>query len=83
MMDCKQILFLCTGNYYRSRYAEDFFNFYPRSEGLAWRAFSRRLDKRDSPDNLDSMSRFALRGEGNRTAGAGTLPDDAFSGRFR
>jgi protein-tyrosine phosphatase len=27
-MDAKsQILFLCTGNYYRSRYAEELFNF--------------------------------------------------------
>jgi len=60
MMDRKQILFLCTGNYYRSRYAEELFNFRARCEGLTWRAFSRGLAERGSPDNVGPMSRFAL-----------------------
>jgi protein-tyrosine phosphatase len=58
-MSSKQILFLCTGNYYRSRYAEEIFNFYARSDGLAWRAFSRGLAEKGSPDNVGPMSRFA------------------------
>jgi len=37
------ILFLCTGNYYRSRMAEEIFNFYAEQEKLSYRAFSRGL----------------------------------------
>ena len=56
----KKILFLCTGNYYRSRYAEEIFNHIARSEGLSWHAFSRGAAERGSPDNIGPMSRFAL-----------------------
>jgi protein-tyrosine phosphatase len=56
----KKILFLCTGNYYRSRYAEEVFNHIAKSEGLPWRAFSRGAAERGSPDNIGPMSRFAL-----------------------
>jgi protein-tyrosine phosphatase len=38
-----EILFLCTGNYYRSRYAEALFNHEAARRGLAWHAFSRGL----------------------------------------
>ena len=38
-----QILFLCTGNYYRSRFAEAVFNYHAIKRGLPWRAFSRGL----------------------------------------
>jgi protein-tyrosine phosphatase len=55
-----RILFLCTGNYYRSRYAEDLFNHRARLAGLKWRAFSRGLAEQTSPDNVGPMSRFAL-----------------------
>jgi len=37
------ILFLCTGNYYRSRFAEHLFNHLAAQRGLAWRAESRGL----------------------------------------
>jgi protein-tyrosine-phosphatase len=40
MMAIQRVLFLCTGNYYRSRYAEELFNHLARAEGLGWRAFS-------------------------------------------
>ena len=56
----KKILFLCTGNYYRSRYAEEIFNHLAKRERLPWRAFSRGAAERGSPDNIGSMSRFAL-----------------------
>jgi len=72
-----QILFLCTGNYYRSRYAEELFNFRARNEGLAWRAFSRGLAERGSPENVGPMSRFALQAllaRGIEPEGAGRLP---------
>jgi protein-tyrosine phosphatase len=38
-----QILFLCTGNYYRSRFAEHVFNHHAPAYRLPWRAFSRGL----------------------------------------
>jgi len=37
------VLFICTGNYYRSRFAEAIFNHEAERRGLAWRAFSRGL----------------------------------------
>ena len=39
----KQILFLCSANYYRSRFAEHLFNALADQEGLPWRADSRGL----------------------------------------
>jgi len=39
----REVLFLCTGNYYRSRYAEALFNHEAARRGLPWRAFSRGL----------------------------------------
>jgi protein-tyrosine phosphatase len=39
----KRILFLCTGNYYRSRFAEIFFNWQAKQRGLQWTADSRGL----------------------------------------
>lgn len=56
----KKVLFLCTGNYYRSRYAEAIFNHIAKHEGLSWRAFSRGAAERGSPDNIGPMSRLAL-----------------------
>src|SRR6185312_8984112 len=54
-----RVLFLCTGNYYRSRYAEELFNHFAKIEGLDWRAFSRGATERGSPGNMGPMSRFA------------------------
>lgn len=39
----KEVLFICTGNFYRSRFAEAVFNHEARRLGLPWRAFSRGL----------------------------------------
>src|SRR5215470_2156244 len=58
MESSSQVLFLCTGNYYRSRYAEELFNHLAKAEGLAWRAFSCGAAERGSPDNVGPMSRF-------------------------
>jgi protein-tyrosine phosphatase len=55
----KRVLFLCTGNYYRSRYAEELFNHLAKTEGLAWRAFSRGAAEKGSPCNLGPISQFA------------------------
>jgi protein-tyrosine phosphatase len=38
------ILFICTGNYYRSRFAEEFFNALASRFRLSWQAVSRGLD---------------------------------------
>ncbi len=48
------VLFLCTGNYYRSRFAEIFFNWHAERQSLLWRADSRGLEL--FPDNFGSMS---------------------------
>jgi protein-tyrosine phosphatase len=42
--DVRQILFICTGNYYRSRFAELLFNTIAQERGLPWRATSRGTD---------------------------------------
>ena len=39
----RTILFLCTGNYYRSRFAEELFNHLTRQAELNWHATSRAL----------------------------------------
>jgi protein-tyrosine phosphatase len=44
----KKVLFLCTGNYYRSRFAEELFNEVARQRGLPWRAESRGLELSES-----------------------------------
>jgi len=38
-----RVLFVCTGNYYRSRFAEAVFNHYAEVLDLPWQAFSRGL----------------------------------------
>jgi protein-tyrosine phosphatase len=54
----KRVLFLCTGNYYRSRFAEELFNNLATQRGLAWHADSAGLDP--TPDNRGPMSRYTL-----------------------
>jgi len=44
-MSTRKILFLCTGNFYRSRFAEEWFNHLAAQASLAWRADSRGLSK--------------------------------------
>lgn len=45
----KTVLFICTGNYYRSRFAEAYFNHLAEERGLKWRAFSRGLAIHQAP----------------------------------
>jgi len=54
----KRILFLCTGNYYRSRFAEEYFNLLAEKQGLAWRADSAGLEP--SAGNPGPISRHTL-----------------------
>jgi protein-tyrosine phosphatase len=73
MMLMKRVLFLCTGNYYRSRYAEELFNHLASAERLVWRAFSRGAVERGSPDNVGPMSGFA----DERLRATGIIPEGA------
>jgi protein-tyrosine phosphatase len=56
----KKILFLCTGNYYRSRFAEHLFNALAQKKGLDWQADSRGLALERGINNIGAMSRYAV-----------------------
>jgi protein-tyrosine phosphatase len=54
----KRILFLCTGNFYRSRFAEIYFNWQAKQRGLHWTAESRGLALDGC--NYGPISRYTL-----------------------
>ena len=56
------VLFLCTGNYYRSRFAELLFNHLAARSGLRWRAFSRALALERGINNIGPISAYVLEG---------------------
>src|SRR5436309_12217500 len=56
----KTVLFLCTGNYYRSRFAEVLFNSVAGKMGLAWRASSRGLALERGVNNVGPMAASAV-----------------------
>src|SRR5258708_35460556 len=56
----KNILFLCTGNYYRSRFAEGLVNSVASKMGLPWRAFSRGLALERGVNNVGPMAVSAI-----------------------
>lgn len=53
------ILFLCTGNYYRSRFAEHLFNHLAKKQGLDWQADSRGLALERGANNIGAISYYA------------------------
>jgi protein-tyrosine phosphatase len=55
------VLFLCTGNYYRSRFAEHYFNMLAEKAGADWRADSRGLAV-GRAGNIGRISPFAAEG---------------------
>ena len=57
----KTILFLCTGNYYRSRFAEVLFNSVAGRMGLPWRASSRGLALERGVNNVGPMAVSAIK----------------------
>ena len=59
-MKKKTVLFLCTGNYYRSRFAEVLFNSVAGKMGLAWQASSRGLALERGGKNIGAMARSAV-----------------------
>jgi translation initiation factor 1 len=58
----QQVLFLCTGNYYRSRFAEILFNVVAERMGLPWRASSRGLALERGIANVGAMAASARQG---------------------
>lgn len=57
MSQTKRLLFVCSGNYYRSRLAEILFNQAAEAAGLGWRAESRGMVK---TGDLKGMSEHAV-----------------------
>ena len=57
----KVVLFLCTGNYYRSRFSEIFFNSVAGKLGLKWRAISRGLALERGSANVGPMAQSAIK----------------------
>ena len=56
----KTVLFLCTGNYYRSRFAEVLFNSVASRMGLPWKASSRGLALERGVHNVGPMAVSAV-----------------------
>jgi protein-tyrosine phosphatase len=56
----KEILFICTGNYYRSRFAEILFNNWAHKLGLDYQAWSRGLhdSNRPFPISINAVNRL-------------------------
>src|SRR5438552_3883470 len=57
----RTVLFLCTGNYYRSRFAEVLFNSVAAKMGLPWRASSRGLALERGVNNVGPMAVAAIK----------------------
>src|SRR5262249_37750328 len=72
----KTLLFLCTGNYYRSRYAEELFNHGAGRAGLAWTGFSRGLAIERGAGNVGPLSPLAR--QAAKEGGLGAQAGDRF-----
>ena len=62
MFESKIVLFLCSGNYYRSRFAELLFNHSTRQQRLGWRATSRGVAVELGVNNVGPISLYAFSG---------------------
>ena len=82
----KRILFLCTGNYYRSRFAEELFNHMAKKERLGWMADSCGLAEDvtiyGNPGPMAKQTLVGLRGLGVEVIGAERMPKSAMEGDF-
>ena len=66
MTEPKRVLFLCSGNYYRSRFAEVLFNELAAAEGLPYRADSAGLWRDCHTHNVGPMSPHTISGLAER-----------------
>jgi protein-tyrosine phosphatase len=57
----KTVLFLCTGNYYRSRFAEELFNFLAPAECPGWVASSRGIAVDLGGNNVGPIAKATAR----------------------
>lgn len=83
----KSVLFLCTGNYYRSRLAESLFKFESRKTELPWTASSRALalergTNNSGPVSIAAIEAFKERGL-SATADFDRFPIQAATGDFK
>lgn len=62
MRPLRHLLFLCTGNYYRSRFAEELWRHLEQGEEAPWPAYSAGLDVALGQWNIGPMSPSALEG---------------------
>jgi protein-tyrosine-phosphatase len=56
----RTVLFLCTGNYHRSRFAESLFNSVAGKMNLSWQASSRGLALERGVNNIGPMAASAI-----------------------
>lgn len=57
----QRVLFICTGNFYRSRFAEAIFNHHAEQRRITWTAFSRGLAIHLAEGDLSSFTAEALK----------------------
>ena len=58
----QKLLFLCSGNYYRSRFAEEYFNHLAKLTGVKWKAYSKGLSEiMPSPNNPGPVSAHTIK----------------------
>jgi protein-tyrosine phosphatase len=68
----QSVLFLCTGNFYRSRFAEILFNHLAHERGLDWRADSRGLARDFGNWNVGPISKYAIEALGVKNISCAT-----------
>ena len=75
-MTTRRALFLCTGNYYRSRFAEEIFNHLAAGRQIDWSAHSRALaiERLDKADSVSPLVRKALSARGIVPLGCSRSP---------
>ena len=56
----KKVFFVCTGNYYRSRFAESYFNCKAGNSALTWQAISRGLLPLPGRKGISQMAQHEL-----------------------
>ena len=78
----KTVLFICTANYYRSRFSEYLFNAWAEENGLRWRAGSRRISDLDGRERGADFGVYGLSLDGDGCAiRRGAFSAAAYPGR--